>query len=141
MEENFTERNEVSGQASPAIGNVNDREHEEKKEEVEYFCGIGRFRPKYLQVFRSPNFFFFLLCCDVLFGGALATGMSSDNKFKIIFSVELNFTADEHYPIADRIESNNLAMIIIKFRNRCRENNGMFNFFVNNCRLHHRDSY
>ena len=41
---------------------------------VEYFCGIGSFRPKCLQIFRSANFFTFLLCCFTFIEGALATG-------------------------------------------------------------------
>ena len=42
---------------------------------VEYYFGVGKlFRPKWLQVFRSPYFFSFIFCCDILFGGAVSTG-------------------------------------------------------------------
>ena len=46
----------------------------EEEERVEYYCGIGWFKPKCLQVFRNPYFFSFLLCSDVFFSGALSTG-------------------------------------------------------------------
>ena len=41
---------------------------------VEYFCGIGPFKPKCLQVFRKPKFFTFLVCCNGAVIGALNTG-------------------------------------------------------------------
>jgi len=41
---------------------------------VEYYCGLGKCRPKWLQVFRSAYFFTFLICCDILIEGAVATG-------------------------------------------------------------------
>lgn len=41
---------------------------------VEYFCGIGKCRPKFLQVFRSAKFFTFLLCCNCFVEGALVSG-------------------------------------------------------------------
>lgn len=39
-----------------------------------YYCGIGRFRPKCLQVFASKKFFTFILCVYCLIEGAVSTG-------------------------------------------------------------------
>ena len=51
----------------------------EKEEEkpVEYFCGIGKCRPKFLQIFRSAKFFTFILCCYALIEGTLASGRAA----------------------------------------------------------------
>ena len=46
---------------------------------VEYFCGLGKCRPKWLQVFRSVYFFTFLICCDILIEGAVATGENTSS--------------------------------------------------------------
>ena len=55
---------------------------EEVEEEcpVEYFCGIGSFRPKFLQVFRDAKFFTFLISLYCLLEGALATGKTLYNR-------------------------------------------------------------
>lgn len=50
------------------------QEDEEDQETVEYFCGIGKCRPKFLQIFRSAYFFTFLICCNVFIEGGLAVG-------------------------------------------------------------------
>ena len=42
--------------------------------EKEYFCGIGRFRPKCLQIFRDAKFFTFILCSFCFIEGAAASG-------------------------------------------------------------------
>ena len=39
-----------------------------------YYCGIGRFRPKCLQVFATKKFFTFILCVYCLIEGAVTTG-------------------------------------------------------------------
>ncbi len=49
-------------------------DYQDKAESNEYYCGVWKFRPKCLQIFRNPYFFSFLLCCDIFIGGALATG-------------------------------------------------------------------
>ncbi len=41
---------------------------------IEYFCGIGRWKPRCLQVFRNSYFFTFLICSHILIEGAVATG-------------------------------------------------------------------
>ena len=46
----------------------------EEKKPMEYFCGIGKCRPKFLQIFRNAKFFTFLLCCNCFIEGALASG-------------------------------------------------------------------
>lgn len=43
---------------------------------VEYFCGFGKCRPKFLQIFRDAKFFTFLLCCSCFIEGTIATGDS-----------------------------------------------------------------
>ncbi len=47
----------------------------EEEKRVEYFCGIGKFRPKFLQVFRDAKVFTFFLCCNCFIEGALVSGM------------------------------------------------------------------
>jgi len=59
---------------------------EESAPVVEYYCGVGKFRPNWLQVFRSPYFFSFILCCDILFSGALSTG---ELKIIVLFCFQL----------------------------------------------------
>ncbi len=39
-----------------------------------YFCGVGRCRPKWLQVLARGNVFTFLLCMNALIEGALVSG-------------------------------------------------------------------
>ena len=46
--------------------------------EKEYFCGIGRFRPKCLQIFRDAKFFTFILCSFCFIEGAAALGMETE---------------------------------------------------------------
>ena len=40
----------------------------------EYFCGFGKCRPKWMQVFRKSNFFTFMLCLNCCIEGALVSG-------------------------------------------------------------------
>ena len=47
---------------------------DEEEMPVEYFCGIGKCRPKCLQIFRSAKFFTFILSCYALVEGAIASG-------------------------------------------------------------------
>ena len=42
---------------------------------VEYYCGVGRCRPNWLQRLRDARFFVFLLCCNTFIQGALVSGM------------------------------------------------------------------
>ena len=51
-------------------------------ERVEYYCGFGKCKPKWLQVFRNVYFISFLICTDNLIEGAVATG--DNNKFNIV---------------------------------------------------------
>lgn len=51
-----------------------DAKKEDEEPPVEYFCGIGKFRPKFLQIFRDAKFFTFLLCCNCFIEGTLNTG-------------------------------------------------------------------
>lgn len=63
------------------------RETEEKEEAPkEYFCGIGKFRPKFLQVFKDAKFFTFLLCCNCFIEGALASGLLCSLNVAIMLS-------------------------------------------------------
>lgn len=45
-------------------------------EAVEYYCGIGRCRPKWMQIFRRGKVFTFILCLYCCIEGALVSGMS-----------------------------------------------------------------
>lgn len=40
----------------------------------EYYCGVGRCRPKWMQKLRDARFFTFLLCCNCFIEGALVSG-------------------------------------------------------------------
>lgn len=40
----------------------------------EYFCGVGKCRPKWMQVFRDSKFFTFILCLNCCIEGALVSG-------------------------------------------------------------------
>jgi len=53
---------------------VMEEEMEEVPKRVEYFCGFGKCRPRWLQVFRNVYFISFLICADNLIEGAVSTG-------------------------------------------------------------------
>ena len=40
----------------------------------EYYCGFGKCKPKWLQVFRNAKFFTFLMCLNSLIEGAIVSG-------------------------------------------------------------------
>ncbi len=40
----------------------------------EYYCGFGKSRPKWMQMFRNSKFFTFILCLNALIEGALVSG-------------------------------------------------------------------
>ena len=40
----------------------------------EYYCGVGRCRPGWMQKLRDARFFTFLLCCNCFIEGALVSG-------------------------------------------------------------------
>ena len=40
----------------------------------EYYCGVGKIHPRWLQIFRDAKFFTFLLCVDCFIEGALVSG-------------------------------------------------------------------
>ena len=40
----------------------------------EYYCGVGRCRPSWMQKLRDARFFTFLLCCNCFIEGALVSG-------------------------------------------------------------------
>ena len=42
--------------------------------EEQYYCGLGKCRPKWMQVFRDARFFTFLLCLNCFIEGALVSG-------------------------------------------------------------------
>lgn len=41
---------------------------------VEYYCGVGRCRPSWMQRLRDARFFTFLLCLNTFIEGALVSG-------------------------------------------------------------------
>ena len=45
----------------------------------EYFCGLGKCRPKWLQIFGNSKFFTFLMCLNATIEGALVSGMETIN--------------------------------------------------------------
>ena len=45
-----------------------------EQQSVEYYCGIGRCRPSWMQRLRDARFFTFLLCCNTFIEGALVSG-------------------------------------------------------------------
>ena len=47
---------------------------EEGPVQQEYYCGVGRCRPSWLQRLRDARFFTFLLCFNVFIEGALVSG-------------------------------------------------------------------
>ena len=66
----------------------------------EYFCGIGPFKPKCLQMFRNAKFFTFLVCCgNVLTGGGSGKSSHSPNSIALqilaafAYTVCLDFAA------------------------------------------------
>ena len=40
----------------------------------EYYCGVGKCRPSWMQKLRDARFFTFLLCCNCFIEGALVSG-------------------------------------------------------------------
>ena len=44
------------------------------EQSVEYYCGVGRCRPSWMQRLRDARFFTFLLCCNTFIEGALVSG-------------------------------------------------------------------
>ena len=44
----------------------------------EYYCGVGRCHPKWMQVFRDAKFFTFLLSLNCFVEGALVSGQYLD---------------------------------------------------------------
>ena len=53
---------------------------------TDYFCGLGRCRPKWLQVLVDARFFTFLLCLNCFIEGALVSGKSLYYDFTISHS-------------------------------------------------------
>ena len=39
-----------------------------------YYCGFGKWHPKWLQIFANAKFFTFILCVNTLAEGALVSG-------------------------------------------------------------------
>lgn len=58
--------------SSSSTGSRSKREDSEQP--VEYYCGVGRCRPSWMQRLRDARFFTFLLCCNCFIEGALVSG-------------------------------------------------------------------
>lgn len=59
----------------PSSGSAGSHSKREDSEQpVEYYCGVGRCRPKWMQRLRDARFFTFLLCCNCFIEGALVSG-------------------------------------------------------------------
>lgn len=52
----------------------------------EYFCGLGKCRPKWLQIFGNSKFFTFLMCLNATIEGALVSGMTKGISSRQIIS-------------------------------------------------------
>lgn len=50
----------------------------------EYYCGVGRCRPGWMQKLRDARFFTFLLCCNCFIEGALVSG----ELFNVVGSIQ-----------------------------------------------------
>ena len=60
-----------------------------------HYCGIGRFRPKCLQVFATKKFFTFILCVYCLIEGAVTTGECVHGGSVIVKRSEEVWTREE----------------------------------------------
>ena len=52
-----------------------------EQQAVEYYCGVGRCRPSWMQRLRDARFFTFLLCCNTFIEGALVSGGYATEAF------------------------------------------------------------
>ena len=62
-----------SGSSTGSCSNTKDSGHEQQ---VEYYCGVGRCRPSWMQRLRDARFFTFLLCLNCFVQGSLVSGES-----------------------------------------------------------------
>ena len=53
-----------------------------EQQPVEYYCGVGRCRPSWMQRLRDARFFTFLLCLNTFIEGALVSGEYFTTKCK-----------------------------------------------------------
>lgn len=65
----------------------------------EYFCGFGKCRPKWMQVFRDSKFFTFILCVNCCIEGALVSGKELPTIVYTIFSFQHCNSVDKDYGI------------------------------------------
>ncbi len=63
----------------------------------EYYCGVGKCRPKWLQVFVNARFFTFLLCLNCFIEGALVSGeccvvsiVQGINTVEVLYTARIN---------------------------------------------------
>ena len=60
-----------SGSSTGSCSNTKDSGH---AQQVEYYCGVGRCRPSWMQRLRDARFFTFLLCLNCFVQGSLVSG-------------------------------------------------------------------
>ena len=60
--------------SSSSTGSQARRKASGHEEQVEYYCGVGRCRPSWMQRLRDARFFTFLLCLNCFIEGALVSG-------------------------------------------------------------------
>ena len=62
--------------SSSSTGSHSKRKDSAHDQQVEYYCGVGRCRPSWMQRLRDARFFTFLLCLNCFIEGALVSGES-----------------------------------------------------------------
>ena len=60
--------------SSSSAGSARSKGKADSEQSVEYYCGVGRCRPSWMQRLRDARFFTFLLCCNTFIEGALVSG-------------------------------------------------------------------
>ena len=55
-------------------GSMSAKGKDSEQKPMEYYCGVGRCRPSWMQRLRDARFFTFLLCCNTFIEGALVSG-------------------------------------------------------------------
>ena len=69
---------------------------QDSEEPVEYYCGVGRFRPSWLQRLRDVRLLVFFLCCNTFIQGALVSGMYIACQSYYYLSVSGNDLSSRH---------------------------------------------
>ena len=60
--------------SSSSSSNGSEGKSSEAEVVQEYYCGVGKCRPSWMQKLRDARFFTFLLCCNCFIEGALVSG-------------------------------------------------------------------